>query len=106
MKRHCVSQDEFQLNVYSMSFITMLLATFVKGELFTGIHYFFFSSGSVDEIEGLGLKHDAMTNTTAYTIGQKILVMILFTCTGLFGSSCAGAITKRRFVNEYNINCS
>ena len=98
MTQHEISQDEFQFRVYSISFVAMLAATFMHGELSTGFQYFFLRDGTIPEI----IDNIATVRTlrpgkdgVSWTIDKKIMILILFTFTGLCGSSSAGAITKR-----------
>ena len=89
MNSYKLSQDEFQLSIYSASFLLTFGAASLKGELSTGIKYFFLQPGTVSEIDS------EISENTLWTIRMKTLVLILFTLFGLCGSSCAGAITKR-----------
>jgi len=96
MRQHRMSQDEFQLSIYSISFVAMLIATIVKGEFYSGIQNFFLRPGTITEITEapLGLYHHYREEPT-WTGIKKIVVMLIFTFTGLLGSSCAGALTKQ-----------
>lgn len=87
MNQYSVGQDEFQLRLYSLALLAMTIATHLKNELLTGIRYFVLTPGSISEIEA--------GDDPTWTIPQKIIVLVLFSTSGLFGSSCAGAITKR-----------
>ena len=91
-----MSQDEFQLSIYSISFVAMLIATIIKGEFYSGIQNFFLRPGTITEITEapLGLYHHYREEPT-WTGIKKIVVMLIFTFTGLLGSSCAGALTKQ-----------
>jgi len=95
MRQHRMSQDQFQLSIYSISFIAMLLATIVKGEFFSGIQNFFLLPGTIPEIieAPSGLYHHHREGPT-WTAGKKCIAMLMFTLMGLLGSSCAGALTK------------
>eukprot|EP00550_Attheya_septentrionalis_P002082 CAMPEP_0198291962 /NCGR_PEP_ID=MMETSP1449-20131203/9284_1 /TAXON_ID=420275 /ORGANISM="Attheya septentrionalis, Strain CCMP2084" /LENGTH=500 /DNA_ID=CAMNT_0043990649 /DNA_START=116 /DNA_END=1618 /DNA_ORIENTATION=+ len=90
MNRYEVSQDTFQLNLYSIAFLAMAIAAHVKGELISGVRHFMLMNGTVEEIES----GEARLNPS-WTATNKILILVLFASTGLLGSSCAGAITKR-----------
>lgn len=94
MVNHRTTQDEFQLVIYSISFVAMLVATIISGEFITGFTHFFLQHGTIPQIQSLadGSEEDSVI---FWTIGRKIMVLTLFTLTGLCGSSCAGAITKR-----------
>merc|ERR1712137_770625 len=65
-----------------------------SGEFITGFKHFFLQHGTIPQIQSLadGSEEDSVI---FWTIGRKIMVLTLFTLTGLCGSSCAGAITKR-----------
>ena len=89
MNKHKISQDEFQLSIYSTSFVFTFLAASLMGELTLGIKYFFLSPGTISEID---------SNTfddSVWLIQRKAALFIVFTFFGLCGSSCAGAITKQ-----------
>lgn len=94
MVNHRTTQDEFQLVIYSISFVAMLFATIISGEFIPGFQHFFLRHGTIPQIQNLadGSEEDSVI---FWTISRKIVVLILFTLTGLCGSSCAGAITKR-----------
>lgn len=91
MREYSVGQDEFQLQLYFIAFLAMTAVTYAKGELVLGIRYFLFQPGTVKEIGSGALDQDR----TIWTIPRKVGVLLLFSVTGLFGSSAAGAITKR-----------
>ena len=88
MREYKVGQDEFQLQLYAIAFMAMATATYAKGELVEGARHFFLESGTVPEIE-------SSDTVVTWTPRRKILVLFFFSTTGLLGSSCAGAITKR-----------
>jgi len=96
MKKHQICQDRYQASVYSVSFLFVLIATIANGELVAGFQKMFLQHGTIPEIEenNIGLYHHHRENPT-YTIDKKIIVLIFYTFTGLLGSSCAAAITKR-----------
>lgn len=92
MREYRVGQDEFQLQLYSIALLAMICAAHAKGELLLGMKHFFFQPGTVSEIES-GDTPEGGDYT--WTIWRKCLVLFFFSFTGLLGSSCAGAITKR-----------
>lgn len=92
MREYRVGQDEFQLQLYSIALFAMICAAHAKGELILGIKHFFFQPGTVPEIESGDTPEDG---DYTWTIWRKCLVLFFFSFTGLLGSSCAGAITKR-----------
>lgn len=91
MNKCSVSQDEFQANLYGIALVAMSIAAHAKGELIPGFRSFISTHGTIPEIESGHFGHDPPT----WTAGRKAIVLLLFSTTGLFGSSCAGAITKR-----------
>ena len=95
MKKYRISQDHYQSSIYTVAFILVFIATVVKGELIPGFQKMFLHHGTVTEIDEnkIGLYHHHRDYPT-YTRNVKCLLIVLFTFTGLFGSSCAGAITK------------
>jgi len=94
MRKYHISQDEYLQSIYSLSFTVILIVTVVKGELFSGIQNFLLRPGTISEINQT-LDSYPQEKVATYTIAQKVIVIVLFTFTGLFGSSCAAAITKR-----------
>ena len=92
MREYRVGQDEFQLQLYSIALVAMLGAAHAKGELLLGMKHFFLEPGTVAEIESGDTPEDGVYT---WTIQRKCLVLFFFSFTGLLGSSCAGAITKR-----------
>ncbi len=96
MKKHRISQDEYQSSIYTVAFLLVLLATIVKGEFLPGFQKFFLLDGSIEDIdENRNSFYHRHRDLPTYTKDKKFLVFVLFTFTGLIGSSCAGAITKR-----------
>ena len=96
MKKHRISQDQFQASIYSIAFFIVLIGTITNGELLSGIQKVLLSHGTIAEIdEDTTSKLYHYKEHPIYTRNVKLLVLFLFTFTGLFGSSCAGAITKQ-----------
>lgn len=85
MNRYEVGHDAFQLHISSIACVALAFASFVRGEFFEGID-FFSVPGTYEEIENGAIP--------TWTVFEKLLVVILFSSFGLFGASCAGAITK------------
>ena len=96
MIKYNISQDEFQLSIYSISFVAMFFATIISGEFLEAFQSFFLKHGTIAEIQNdhVGLYHHHRTHPS-WTISRKIMVLSVFTLMGLCGSSCAGAITKK-----------
>lgn len=86
-----MSQDQFQLSIYSISFLAMLVATILKGEFYSGIQNFFILPGTITEITALHHYQEELT----WTASRNLIVMLFFTLTGLLGSFFAVALTKQ-----------
>jgi len=91
MRQHRMSQDQFQLSIYSISFIAMLSATIFSGQFFSGMQNFFLLPGTIPEIAEA---NHHLEERIIWTGAKKGIAMLIFTLTGLLGSSCAGALTK------------
>lgn len=90
MKKYQLCQDQYQSSIYSVAFVLILFGTILKGEFLSGFQFVFLRHGTIAEIqENTNQQNPSITRNT------KLLLLGLFTFTGLFGSSCAGAITKR-----------
>ena len=89
MNRHNMGQDEFQMKLYFFSFIIMSFASFQMNELESGMNFFFHTHGTMNEIQ------DSTKQSYSWSIHDKIIVLFLFSTLGIFGGSCAAAITKR-----------
>jgi len=85
MRQYNVCHDEFLFNLYSISFIAMLIFTQMRGELYEGLKFLCLPGTLLEVSAG---------HPSIWTPFLKIMVMALFCTTGLFGSSCAAAITK------------
>lgn len=90
MRKYRISQDQYQASIYFIAFVLVFIGTVAKGEFITGFQNMFLRHGSFAEIED-----EHVDKQPTYSRNVKLLVLFLFTFTGLFGSSCAGAITKR-----------
>lgn len=85
MNKYKVGHDSFQLNLSLIASIVLAVISMLNGQFEEGVS-FFLTPGSMAEIE-----------TGAFPTWSpmaKILTMFLFSSFGLFGASCAGAITK------------
>jgi hypothetical protein len=91
MKKHNMGQDDFQMKLYSFSFLIMLTAAYQTDELWSGIKFFFLSDGTYNEFLSEGMGESQYT----WTRKGKSIAVILFSTLGIFGGSCAAAITKR-----------
>jgi len=117
MHKFNLGQDDFQMNLYTFSFIIMLIASYQTNELHSGIKFFFQSDGTYREYtlntqEGYNLIDlTTLENNTAqheeeqyfqqqglqyfWSRKNKAIALFLFSTLGIFGGSCAAAITKR-----------
>jgi len=97
MIKYNITQDEFQFSIYSISFLGMLLVAILSNEFMVAFTYFFLRNGTISEIQSSLQQTSDISGGDFYfwNTGRKAIVMIFFTLTGLCGSSCNGAITKR-----------
>ena len=86
MNQYGVGQDEFIFRMYSIALVAISAAAAFKGDLYEGM-VFLSQPGTYDE---LSLPVEQRT----WSIPSKIIVMLLFSTMGFFGSSCSAAITK------------
>jgi hypothetical protein len=91
MKQYGLTQDDYHLRLYSLSFVASVIGAYMENEIWSGIHHFFLVPGTIPEIENGVFEH----NPTTWSVSNKIIVFFLLYMTGLFGGSCLGAITKR-----------
>ena len=90
MKRFALGPDEFQMQLFFMSFIIMFLGAFVMGELEAGFQFFFMEAGTAHQE-----REPTMPFEHSWPPRDKMIILTLFSTMGLFGGSCACAITKR-----------
>lgn len=110
MTKHNITQDEFQFYIYSISFLAMLPVVILNQDFHTAFSYYFLRDGSISDIQknisrslvqetsmdkDSSISSAIPTEVYFWNAGRKALVMIFFTLTGLCGSSCNGAITKK-----------
>lgn len=88
MSQFGVGQDEFIFRMYSVALVAIAGAATVKGDLRDGV-LFLMEPGTYAEQQS-----NVPLEDRAWSSSQKILVMILFSSMGFFGSSCSAAITK------------
>ena len=87
MSKFGVGQDEFIFRMYSIALVAIAGAAGVKGDLKDGI-IFLMKPGTYAE------QQSNLPVEGAWTPMGKLVVMILFSSMGFFGSSCSAAITK------------
>jgi len=92
MNQYNIGQDEFIYNLYTIVAFGITCAALVKGDLKEGF-LFLFSPGTYDEIQD-GITSSATATLSTWSAGSKILMIVLFSSTGFFGSSCSALITK------------
>lgn len=88
MNKYNVGQDEFIFRMYSIALIAIIAAAAGKGDLTEGMAWIL-QPGTYDEQQ-----RNVPLEDRSWSSGGKIMVMILFSSMGFFGSSCAAAITK------------
>lgn len=86
MKTYDVGQDEFIFNLYTIALVSMGTVTILSGDMAHGLS-FLLTPGTMAEIE-------AGSHPTWSPLG-KAVALAAFASTGFFGSSFAGAITRR-----------
>lgn len=89
MNKYKLGQDEFQFKLFFFSFIIMTLAAYQNNELEAGFQFFFQTHGTLMEVQMPNIQH------YSWSINAKILALFMFSTLGIFGGSCAAAITKR-----------
>lgn len=89
MNRHDLGQDEFHMLLYFFSFIIMFVAAYQTNEIQAGINFFFQTHGTMTEVQ------DVTNQFYTWSINDKTFALALFCTIGIFGGSCACAITKR-----------
>ena len=88
MQKYKVGQDEFIFRMYSIALMAIIAAAMAKGDLTEGMVWIL-QPGTYEEQQ-----NNVPLEERSWSSGGKILVMILFSSMGFFGSSCAAAITK------------
>lgn len=88
MQKYKVGQDEFIFRMYSIALLAIIAAAMAKGDLTEGMVWIL-QPGTYEEQQ-----NNVPLEERSWSSGGKILVMILFSSMGFFGSSCAAAITK------------
>jgi adenosine 3'-phospho 5'-phosphosulfate transporter B3 len=85
MTQFNVGQDEYMYKLYSITLLGIVGAAASRGDLLEGTQ-FLLTPGTYDEIR--------MGQEPTWTVTGKMFVIILFSSTGFFGSSCSALITK------------
>jgi adenosine 3'-phospho 5'-phosphosulfate transporter B3 len=85
MTQFNVGQDEYMYKLYSVTLLGIVGASASRGDLLEGTQ-FLLTAGTYDEIK--------MGQEPTWTVTGKMIVIILFSSAGFFGSSCSALITK------------
>jgi hypothetical protein len=88
MNHFGVGQDEFIFRMYSVALIAIAGAATAKGDLRDGILFLMEPGTYAEQLSDVPLED------RAWSCSKKMLVMMLFSSMGFFGSSCSAAITK------------
>mmetsp|Transcript_287 Transcript_287/g.708 ORF Transcript_287/g.708 Transcript_287/m.708 type:complete len:512 (-) Transcript_287:178-1713(-) len=88
MTQYGVGQDEFIFRMYSIALIAIAGAAAVKGDLTEGVIWIL-QPGTYEQVQ-----NNIPLEERSYSSSSKIILIILFSSMGFFGSSCAAAITK------------
>jgi len=98
MMRYNMRHDDFLFDLCFISFLLLLLASQYKNEFSNGLKFLVLENGTVLEQQLLqnGSEQKALIDfTSGWTSHAKIIAVLLFSTTGILGSSCASAITKQ-----------
>jgi solute carrier family 35 (adenosine 3'-phospho 5'-phosphosulfate transporter), member B3 len=88
MNQYGVGQDEFIFRLYSIALMAITAAAAVKGDFTSGLIWMF-QPGTYQQF-----LDNAPYEERTWSVTGKLLIMILFSSMGFFGSSCSAAITK------------
>lgn len=80
---------QFIFRLYSISLIAITAAAAFKGDLYLGLVWMSQPGTYQQYLNGVPLEE------RSYSVTSKILIMVLFSSMGFFGSSCSAAITKQ-----------
>lgn len=93
LRQYGVGQDEFIFRLYSISLLCIIAAAIANGDFYKGFLWSF-HSGTYDEYLKMTDASHHEEVTPSYSAGMKIIILIMFSSMGFFGSSCSAAITK------------
>ena len=88
MTQYGVGQDEFIFRMYSIALVAIVGAAAVKGDLREGVVWIL-QPGTYEQVQ-----NNIPLEERTYSSSSKIILIVLFSSMGFFGSSCAAAITK------------
>lgn len=93
LRQYGVGQDEFIFRLYSISLLCIIVAAIANGDFHKGFIWSF-HSGTYDEYLKMNDSSHTDNVTPSYSAAMKIIILVLFSSMGFFGSSCSAAITK------------
>ena len=86
MIQYNIGQDEFIYNLYSIATCGLIAAATIRGDLTDGFRYIT-TAGTWEEIQN-------NSPVRSWGVLSKLIILILFSSAGFFGSSCSALITK------------
>lgn len=92
MKQYNVGQDEYIFRMYSISLVYITAVAIYYGDFAAGIIWML-QPGTYNEVY-LPSENETIDQVTTWSAPGKIIVLILFSSMGFFGSSFSAAITK------------
>jgi len=87
MNKYSLCHDHFNLYLYFIAFSIAFVMADINGEIKDGIS-FLSKPGTIDEIA------NGTFDESSWSVHHKMIILLLFSVTGLFGASSAAAITK------------
>lgn len=88
MSHYGVGQDEFIFRMYSIALVAITSAAIMNGDLREGIIFLMNPGTYAEQLENTPLED------RSYSSSSKLIILVLFSTMGFFGSSCSAAITK------------
>jgi hypothetical protein len=94
MSQYGVGQDEFIFRMYSIALVAIALAAAYRGDLTDGLLWMS-QPGTYHETVVGHEKFVADFHQRSWPVVHKMIVIVLFSSMGFFGSSCSAGITKQ-----------
>lgn len=88
MSHYGVGQDEFIFRMYSIALVAITSAAMMNGDLQEGIVFLMRPGTYQEQLDNVPL------DQRSYSPTSKLIILVLFSTMGFFGSSCSAAITK------------
>ena len=88
MNHYGVGQDEFIFRMYSIALVAITSAAIMNGDLQEGLVFMMRPGTYAEQLDNVPIDERTYSSTS------KILILVLFSTMGFFGSSCSAAITK------------